>query len=161
MSTVEISADNINLNGLTWAEILSSEQKTLSGGVSKITYDPRKITFTWHDDTNTISSVSTIDYNGLDFGPGFYFTKTEGILHTSTIDCGNFGYIEDINIESNEGSINITALNGQIVLLADGISANGNVIASSDESLKNIISNINPSVEDISKVRTVNYTFKN
>lgn len=161
MSTVEISADNINLNGLTWAEIISSETKTLSGGVCNITYDPRKITFTWHDDTNTRSSVSTIDYNRLDFGPGFYFTKTEGVLHTSSISCGNFEYIDDINIESTEGSVNITALKGQIVLLADGISANGNVIASSDESLKNIISNINPSVEDISKVRIVNYTFKN
>ena len=62
---------------------------------------------------------------------------------------------------SDFSRIVLNSTNHNIQLIASGsIQANGNPVSTSDENLKNIISNVAISVEDIAKTRTVNFSLK-
>lgn len=94
-------------------------------------------------------------------------TSDEGgdiIIKSENISDGQSGNIridsDNLMFITASGNLNLDSLQN-IELNANGdILINGNPIASSDENLKNIISNIEVPIEDIASTRIINYEFK-
>lgn len=179
VSRVKIKADQIDLQGQTWADVIN---------LNELVFDviPLRV-----DDEEDVTDL----YCGGNFHVDNYLKVAEG-TSTDTLSVGNCSTFSNDNynnleIQNKKGGFNIDAKdnvlikgnhfnvesNDTISLKSDEISigdgttvnislrgndilVNNNPIASSDENLKNIISNIEVPIEDIASTRIINYEFK-
>lgn len=92
-------------------------------------------------------------------GPGYAGLvnyKAAVIDGQDTIVAANEGFCEI-------GGFSVLKFNGdtEVQVLTNSFTSNTSLTVSSDERLKNIIGDIQPAIEDISKVRTVDFQYKN
>lgn len=190
MSNVTISADNINLNGRTWADIINADAiiaskinannivaSGLSGlSSSKVSVNGNGIVVSDGSNATSVlpgqvqlgsSGIGTNYVANGSFVIGYLsYSSSDNVLNCGSINANNnvaagtivTGRIQD---SSNTSSISLTGNSGGAISMnANVVVANGNVISSSDESLKNIIKDTEITVEDIASTRTVDYELK-
>lgn len=179
ITNATINADNINLQGHTWADNINASSLVTSG-LNSLSGQKVKV------DGNGISVINGTAGTGIipgrinlgDTGRGsnyigdasfqigwMYYTYGTDTFHVGNLDVDksltlgiDYGKIQDstgtsyITMDGNNG--------GDIFLYTSRIIHNSTVIHSSDERLKDVISNIDANVEDIANVRIVDYKFK-
>lgn len=181
-SSITIDADNINLDGQTNFLDAIGQKITVSSFAATNILDNVQILL-----TNSGLTMRYPDGSGQVFqlNPAGQFILSNGTIQYGGGDIIYIGYNAARNLQVNgnitttstdneihtnklyslQSDAKITLLDnsgGTINLSATVVTANGNVISSSDENLKNIIQNIdNVYVEQIANVRTINYEFKN
>lgn len=107
----------------------------------------------------------------------FGLNKTHQSSRSNVVGPGYAGLVnyksavvdgQDTIVGANEGFCDIGGFSvlqlhadTEIYVLTNSFTSNTSLTVSSDERLKNIISDVQPAIEDISKVRTVDFQYKN